>query len=164
MGRLDPYLFGSAAGLLNKSVSLQLTGEGTVAGADALKEGMELRTVVEIAQVAELVQHDIVLQVLRKAHYVEIEIDVAELRATAPVGDVVLDAYLVVGEAMAGGELGQAGRQGRLGLDAQPLHLCGLFGRQGFSFAPASADKEKHSVGVPGQTLDLQRSSLLQGS
>ena len=70
--------------------------------ADALKEGMELRTVVEIAQVAELVQHDIVLQVLRKTHYVEIEIDVAELRATAPVGDVVLDAYLVVGEAMAG--------------------------------------------------------------
>ena len=76
-----------------------------------------------------------------------IEVD----RATAPVGRVVLYADLVVSEAVEGGEFGQARRQRRLGLGAQPLHLGGLFGRQGFSLAPASANNENHSVRVPGQ-------------
>ena len=119
-----------------------------MAGADALEEGVELRAVVKVFQVAEFVEHDVVAQVLGETHQVEVEIDVAELGAAAPVGGVVLDADLVVGEAVEGGELGQAGRQGRLGPGAQPLHLGRLFGGQ-FPFpAAASADNVEHGANI----------------
>ena len=130
----------------DEAVGLQFAGEGAVAGADGLQEGVELGTVVEVAQVAEFVEHYEVAEVLRETHKVEIEVDVAQLGAAAPVGGVVLDADLVVGETVLGGEGGEAGRQGRLGLGAQPLDLGRLFGGQGFLLAAASAKNEDHRL------------------
>ena len=137
---------------LEEAVGFQLAGEGAVAGADRLQEGVELWTVVEVAEVAEFVEHDKVAKMLREAHEVEIEVDVAQFGAAAPVGRVMLDADLVVGEAVESGELGEAGRQGRLGLGAQPLHLGRLFGGQGFLLTAASADNKNHrALRIPRQ-------------
>ena len=123
-----------------------------MAGADGLQEGVELWTVVEVAEVAEFVEHDEVAKMLREAHEVEIEVDIAQFGAAAPVGGVVLDADLVVGEAVESGELGEAGRQGRLGLGAQPLHLGRLLGGQGFLLTAASAKNKNHrALRIPRQ-------------
>ena len=55
MGRLDADLFGSAAGLLDKLIALELARQGAMVRTDLLKEGMELRTMVHVAQVTEFV-------------------------------------------------------------------------------------------------------------
>lgn len=50
---------------------------GEVAGAEGLQEGVELRAVVGVAEVAELVEDDVVPQLVREAHEVEVQVDVA---------------------------------------------------------------------------------------
>ena len=50
---------------------------GEVAGAEGLQEGVELRAVVGVAEVAELVEDDVVPQLVREAHEVEVKVDVA---------------------------------------------------------------------------------------
>ncbi len=67
-----------------------------VVRAKAFKQGMEFRAMVRVAQMAELVEKDIVPQILRHSHKVKVEIDVPFSGATAPVGDVVFDPDLVI--------------------------------------------------------------------
>lgn len=45
---------------------------GEMPGAEGFEEGVELRAVVGVAEMAELVEDDIVPQLVRKAHEVEI--------------------------------------------------------------------------------------------
>ena len=53
---------------------------------------MELRAMVGMAEMAELVEDDVVTKLVRKAYEVEIQVDVAFARAASPVRGVVLDA------------------------------------------------------------------------
>lgn len=73
-------------------VAAQCPLPGEVAGAEGLEEGVELRAVVGVAEVAELVEDDVVPQFVREAHEVEVQVDVALARAASPVRGVVLDA------------------------------------------------------------------------
>ena len=68
--------------------------------AEPVQQGMELRAMVEVAQVAELVEQDIVPQRFLETHQVEIEVDIALGGTAAPVGDIVLDEDLPEGEAI----------------------------------------------------------------
>ena len=63
------------------------------AAEQGVQQGVELRAVILIAEVAEFVEEDIVLQVLRQEDQAHVEVDVAFGRAGAPVGDVVLDSH-----------------------------------------------------------------------
>ena len=65
-----------------------------------LQQKMEGMTMVVVAQVAEFVQEDIVPQDMRKADYVQIEIDIVACRATAPIAGVVLDGHLIIYESI----------------------------------------------------------------
>lgn len=65
---------------------------GEMPGTEGFEEGVELGAVVGVAEMAELVEDDIVPQLVRKAHEVEIQVDVAFARAASPVRGVVLDA------------------------------------------------------------------------
>lgn len=65
---------------------------GDMIRAEGLEEGVELRAVVGVAEVAELVEDDVVPQLVREAHEVEVQVDVALARAASPVRGVVLDA------------------------------------------------------------------------
>lgn len=58
-------------------VAAQCPLPGEVAGAEGLEEGVELRAVVGVAEVAELVEDDVVPQLVREAHEVEVQVDVA---------------------------------------------------------------------------------------
>ena len=61
-------------------------------GTEGFKEGVEPRAVVGVAEVAELVEDDVVPQLVRETHEVEVQVDVAFARAASPVRGVVLDA------------------------------------------------------------------------
>ena len=65
---------------------------GEVAGAEGLQEGVEGGAVVGVPEMAELVEDDIVPQLVRDAHKVEVQVDVPFARAASPVGGIVLDA------------------------------------------------------------------------
>lgn len=65
---------------------------GEMVGAEGFEEGVELGSVVGVAEVAELVEDDVVPQLVREAHEVEVQVDVAFARAASPVRGVVLDA------------------------------------------------------------------------
>ena len=54
-------------------------------GAEGFEEGVELGAVVGVAEVAELVEDDVVTKLVRKAYEVEIQVDVAFSRAAFPV-------------------------------------------------------------------------------
>lgn len=58
-------------------VAAQCPLPGEVAGAEGFEEGVELRAVVGVAEVAELVEDDVVPQLVREAHEVEVKVDVA---------------------------------------------------------------------------------------
>ena len=73
-------------------VAAQLPLFGEVAGAEGFEEGVEPRAVVGVAEVAELVEEDVVPQLVREAYEVEVQVDVAFARAASPVRGVVLDA------------------------------------------------------------------------
>lgn len=64
---------------------------GEMVGAEGFEEGVELGSVVGVAEVAELVEDDVVPQLVREAHEVEVQVDVAFARAASPVRGVVLD-------------------------------------------------------------------------
>ena len=64
---------------------------GEMVRAEGFKEGVELGSVVGMAKVAELVEDDVVPQLVREAHEVEVQVDVAFARAASPVRGVVLD-------------------------------------------------------------------------
>jgi len=65
---------------------------GEVVRANGFEEGVEPRAVVGVAEVAELVEDDVVPKLVRKAHQVEVQVDVAFYGAASPVRGVVLDA------------------------------------------------------------------------
>ena len=75
-----------------KPVAAQCPLLGEVVGAEGFEEGVELGTVVGVTEMAELVEDDVVTKLVRKAHEVEIQVDVAFARAASPVRGVVLDA------------------------------------------------------------------------
>ena len=50
---------------------------GEMVGAEGFEECVELGSVVGVAEVAELVEDDIVPQLVREAHEVEVKVDVA---------------------------------------------------------------------------------------
>ncbi len=64
-------------------------------------------------------KQDIVAEGLREADDVQVEIDVAAGRTTAPVGGVVLDGQTVEYESVSCGEFGNPGRQFGLGTTAE---------------------------------------------
>ena len=70
-------------------------------------------------------QENIVLEHLRQADYVEIQIYVSLGRAAAPVAGIMLYGHLIIYESISGGEPGKARRQFGLGLPAQGLDLAG---------------------------------------
>ena len=73
------FLYGGDA------VSPELALEGAVVRTDAFQKGVELGAVIQVLQMAELVEHYVVAQVLGKEHKIEVQIDVAQLGAAAPV-------------------------------------------------------------------------------
>ena len=50
---------------------------GEMVGAEGFEEGVELGSVVGVAEVAELVEDDVVTKLVREAHEVEVKVDVA---------------------------------------------------------------------------------------
>ena len=56
----------------------ELAGEGAVAGADGFQEGVELGAVVHVAEVAELVEHDVVGQFRGEGDQAQVQVDVAQ--------------------------------------------------------------------------------------
>ena len=77
----------------------------------AFQQDMEGVTMIMVAEVAEFMDEDIVLQDLRQTDEVQIEIYVRLGRTAAPVGGVMLDGDTVVDKTVAGGELCQTRRQ-----------------------------------------------------
>ena len=75
-----------------------------VVGAETLQKFVEAGTVVEVAQVAELVQQHIVAEGFGQADKVQVQVYVPPCGAAAPVGGIVLDAYAAVGKAVTGGK------------------------------------------------------------
>ncbi len=69
---------------------------GEVIGTEGFQESVELETVIGMTKVAEFVENDVVPQLVRKAHEVEVQVDVAFARAAPPVRGVVLDADGVI--------------------------------------------------------------------
>lgn len=74
-----------------------------LSAAQAVQQGMEFRAVVEVAEVAEFVEDDEFLQVLRQQDKLHVEVYIALGRAGAPVGYVVLDCDATVGETVFAG-------------------------------------------------------------
>ena len=64
---------------------------GEMVGAEGFEEGVELGSVVGVAEVAELVEEDVVPQLVRETYEVEVQVDIAFARAASPVRGVVLD-------------------------------------------------------------------------
>lgn len=56
---------------------IQVKGLDQMVGQDMLQKEVESMAVVRVAEVAELVQKDVVLEHARQAHYAEIQIDVS---------------------------------------------------------------------------------------
>ena len=67
-----------------------------------LQKEVEGMTVVLMAEVAELVQKDVVLEHARQAHDAEIQVDIAFGRATSPVGSVMFYGNTVICETVSG--------------------------------------------------------------
>ena len=92
-------------------------------GQDMFQEEMEAVTMVLVAQVAELVQKDVVLKHARQAHDAEVQVYIALGRAASPVGCIVLDGDPVVCETVSGGKFGETPRELSFGLTAERLDL-----------------------------------------
>ena len=70
---------------------VKFTAECCFATAEqGVQQGVEGRSVVRVTEVAELVQYDVVLQMLREENQAHIEVDIALRGAGPPVGHVVL--------------------------------------------------------------------------
>ena len=94
-----------------------------VARADHLHQLVEFGPVVHLPEVAQLVEHDVVAQVLREPHEIEVQIDIALSGTAAPIGDIVLDAHIVIAEAVSVGELFQPHWELGFGQGAQSFHF-----------------------------------------
>ena len=79
-----------------QSVAVQGALSGQMVRADGFKEGVEPGAVVGVAEVAEFVEDDIVAQLVRKTHEVEVQVDVAFARAAPPVRGVVFVAHGII--------------------------------------------------------------------
>ena len=66
--------------------------------ADRLQQRVECRPVVHLLEVAELVEHHIILQIVRQQHQAEVEVYVPLGGAASPVAEIVLDADSIVAE------------------------------------------------------------------
>ena len=63
---------------------------------DMLQKEVETMSVVMVAEVAEFVQKDVVLEHARQAHDTEVQIDITLRRSAAPVGGVMLDCHTII--------------------------------------------------------------------
>ena len=72
---------------------IQIEGLDQMVGQDMLQKEMESIAMVLVAEVAELVQKDVVLEHARQPHDAEVQIDVSLGRAASPVGCVMLDGH-----------------------------------------------------------------------
>ena len=61
---------------------------------------MKLRPVIEVTEMAEFVDNHVITQVLRETHQIEVEIDIPFGGTAAPIGDIMLDADLIVAESI----------------------------------------------------------------
>jgi hypothetical protein len=91
-------IIGKSSKVSSQLVLPELFLQGPVVGAEGFQQGVELGPVVHFLQVAELVEHNIILQRLGEGDQAEIEVDVAPDGAAAPIADVVLDGDPVVRE------------------------------------------------------------------
>jgi hypothetical protein len=114
-------------------VLLDLLLQSPVTRTDGFQQSMELGAVVQVLKMAEFVQHHIVLQFLREGYQAEVQIDVSQAAAAAPVAAVVLDENAFVLEAVLSGQGGQARGQFGLGLSPHTLHLGRYRRPAGFS-------------------------------
>jgi hypothetical protein len=87
---------------------------------------VEAPSMVTMTQVAEFVQKDIVTEHSRKTDDIQVQINVAQSRTTAPVRGVMLDGHAVIFKSIPRGEDGQTGRQFGLCLTAQNFDLMGI--------------------------------------
>ena len=90
---------------------------------------MEGITMVMVAQMAEFVEEDIVAQHLRKAHEIEVKIDIILSRTAAPVGGIMLDRYPIIYKAISVRQFFQTNRQLCLCHSSQFLDLLRIGGR-----------------------------------
>lgn len=63
--------------------------------AEMLQKGVESGAVIWLSQMTQFVQDDIVAQWLRESYKIQIQVDIAHSRATAPVCGIVLDRDVV---------------------------------------------------------------------
>ena len=116
--------------------------------AHAFQKCVELSSVIHVSEVAELMEHHKVPEIFRNTHKVEIQIDVPQTGAAPPVRGIVLNADLIVGEAILVGQLGETLRKHRLGLSPQLFNLLHPL-RAHRLLAPSSApDDENHITNI----------------
>ena len=63
---------------------------------DTFQQGMEIRAMVRMSKLAEFMQKHVVPEFFRQPYQIEIQVDIAFSRATAPVRNIVLDPHLVI--------------------------------------------------------------------
>jgi hypothetical protein len=114
-------------------VLLDLLLQSPVTGADGFQQSVELGTVVQVLKMTEFVQHHIVLQFLGEGYQAEVQVDISQAAAAAPVGAVVLDEYAFVLEAVLGCKGSKARGKFGLGLGPHTLHLRRYRRPAGFS-------------------------------
>ena len=98
---------------------IQIEGLDQMIGQDMLQKEVKAVAVVLVAEVAELVQKDVVLEHARQAHDAEIQVDIALGRATSPVCSVMLDGHTVIRETISGRQHSKTPRKFCLCLSAQ---------------------------------------------
>ena len=98
---------------------IQIEGLDQMVGQDMLQKEMEAMAVVLMAEVAEFVQKDVVLQHARKAHYAEIQIDVSLGGAASPVCCVMFYGDTVICKAITRSQFCKTPRKFGLCLSAQ---------------------------------------------
>lgn len=87
------------------------------------QEQMKRLAVVMVAQMAELMQEDIVPEGSWETHDIEVQIDVVTCGAASPVGGIMLDSHAVVCEPVACGEFCKTAREFGLCLAAHRFDL-----------------------------------------
>ena len=112
--------------LARESSSIRITGIHKlqqIIGQHMFKKKMKGMAVVMMPQVAEFMEHDIVLKDLWKADEIQIQVDVCFGRAAAPVGRIVLDCHAVIDELISGCEFSKSSRKIFFSGTAHLFHL-----------------------------------------
>ena len=102
---------------------------------DAAEQGVEIRPVIRLPEMAEFVENHVVDKVFRKAQQIEIQVDIALGRAASPVREIVLDYDPAVFEPETAGKYVQFHRKVNFRLlpydihkhAGQPFFQCGVF-------------------------------------